>query len=88
MGGEGLKVKSQHLDIVVFSMLIPTAPKRYGTAKMLKDMGNYFLVFVGDARVTPMYKEALNNNNSLAHPYPLSRSASKLQRSHNASEDQ
>ncbi len=58
-----IEVKSWHPDIVGFSMLTPTAPKGYQAAKMLKEeLGDDFPIFAGGVHVTPMYKEALNNN--------------------------
>jgi len=57
------EVKSWHPDIVGFSMLTPAAPKGYQAAKMLKEeLGEDFPIFAGGVHVTPMYKEALNNN--------------------------
>ncbi len=58
-----IEVKSWHPDIVGFSMLTPAAPKGYQAAKMLKEeLGEDFPIFAGGVHVTPMYKEALNNN--------------------------
>ena len=57
------EVKSWHPDIVGFSMLTPIAPKGYRAAKMLKEeLGSDFPIFAGGVHVTPMYREALNNN--------------------------
>ena len=58
-----IEVKSWHPDIVGFSMLTLTAPKRYQAAKILKEeLGKNFPIYAGGVHVTPMYKEALNNN--------------------------
>jgi len=44
-------------------MLMPVALKEYGAAKMLKEeTRDHSLIFARDVHVTPVRREALNNN--------------------------
>ncbi|OYT55783.1 MAG: hypothetical protein B6U76_05135 [Desulfurococcales archaeon ex4484_217_2] len=44
-------------------MLMPVALKGYGAAKMLKEEArDHSLIFARDVHVTPVCREALNNN--------------------------